>query len=47
MIREVLGIPEEQLSDDGVFTAFATLDSENIGEVCVEALLSEESKDPP
>lgn len=47
VIREVLGIPEEQLSDDGVFTAFATLDSENIGEVCVEALLSEESKDLP
>eukprot|EP00435_Cladocopium_sp_Y103_P040812 s1364_g11.t1 len=47
VIREVLGIPEEQLSDDGVFTAFATLDSENIGEVCVETLLSEERKDPP
>jgi len=46
VIREVLGIREEQLSDDGVFTAF-TLDSENIGEVCVEALLSEQSKDSP
>eukprot|EP00913_Durusdinium_trenchii_P035901 g33593.t1 len=39
VIREVLKIPEDELSDDGVFTAFTSLDKENVGEVCVDALL--------
>ena len=42
IIREVLKIPEDQLTDDGVFTAFTSFDSENFGEVQVDALLSQE-----
>ncbi|CAJ1358353.1 unnamed protein product [Effrenium voratum] len=42
VVREVLMVSEEELDDDCVFTAWARLDKENLGELPVEVLMQSE-----